>query len=236
MTVLVLDARIYTALYFLWLILGLYAIAPVLAVFLRDGGRRRALVTAGVALAWTVLAFALSGLSAVLGAERPIELGAWTQWWPYVGYFLAGWALHRVVLGRRGMVVAAALAVIALAELIWQDGQAGRFPVLDHLLPVSRTGAMTVVAAICVFLLAVGAGARLRPPEAVQSVLRRLSDATFGVFLVHLLIFEVIRQAVPAVYAATSFWVLVVTYLVVLTVSFAVSAGASRIRYVRAIF
>src|SRR5690606_29586683 len=37
-----LEGRPYTHLYFLWLIVGLYAVAPVLAAFLRDGGARRA--------------------------------------------------------------------------------------------------------------------------------------------------------------------------------------------------
>jgi surface polysaccharide O-acyltransferase-like enzyme len=67
-------------------------------------------------------------------------------------------------------------------------------------------------------------------------VLRRLSDATFGVFLVHLLILEVIRQSVPEVMAASSFGVLVAAYAVVLVVSFAVTLAAARIRFVRAVF
>ena len=36
------NGKTYTALYFLWLIAGLYVIAPVLAAFLSGGGRRRA--------------------------------------------------------------------------------------------------------------------------------------------------------------------------------------------------
>ena len=235
-TVLLLDGRIYTAMYFLWLIAGLYVIAPVLVAFLRDGGRRRALATAGAALSWTLLSFVFAGVAALLGVQRPIEPGAWAQWWPYVGYFLAGWALHRVVPGRRGMVAAAVVAVLALAELIWQDGHPDRYRALHELLPVSRTGTMTAVASIAVFLLAVGLGARLRPGPRVTGVLRRLSDATFGVFLVHLLILEVIRQSVPEVMAGSSFGVLVAAYGVVLVAAFAVSLAAARVRFLRAIF
>lgn len=43
------DGRIYTALYFLWLILGLYFVAPVLSAFLAGGGHRRGVATALVA-------------------------------------------------------------------------------------------------------------------------------------------------------------------------------------------
>ena len=133
-------------------------------------------------------------------------------------------------------VAAAVVAVLALAELIWQDGHPDRYRALHELLPVSRVGTMTAVASIAVFLLAVGLGARLRPGPRVTGVLRRLSDATFGVFLVHLLILEVIRQSVPEVMAASSFGVLVAAYGVVLVAAFAVSLAAARVRFLRAIF
>jgi surface polysaccharide O-acyltransferase-like enzyme len=235
-TVGLINAKVYTALYFLWLIAGLYVIAPVLAAFLRDGGPRRALITAGVALGWTQLAYLLSGVSGLLGAARPLHLNAVTQWWPYVGLFLAGWALHRVVLSRRATVAAGLVAVAAMAEVIWQFGQPAGRATLHELLPVNRLGPVVAVGAIGVFLVAVSAGARVTPGPRVARTLQRLSDASFGVFLVHLLIFQIIRRMVPAVAEASSLGVLLATYAVVLVLSFAVSAGAARIPYVRAVF
>jgi surface polysaccharide O-acyltransferase-like enzyme len=234
--VMLIDAKIYTALYFLWLIAGLYLLAPVLATWLHAGGPRRALATAGSILGWTLVAWALPGVSALLGATRPVTLGAWTQWGAYVGYFVAGWALHKLILSRRALAAAAVLAVVLLAELIWQYGQRGRFPVLDAVLPVHYLGAVTAAVSICLLLVAVGVGARWSPPEHVRQVLKRLSDASFGVFLVHLLIFALVQEAVPATRGAGSLSALVGTYAVVLVASFAVSVGAARVPYLRAIF
>ena len=230
------NTNVYTALYFLWLIAGLYVVAPVLAAFLHAGGHRRALVTAGVALAGTHAVYLLSGTAALLDRPRPLHLTALTEWWPYVGLFLAGWALHRVVLGRRGMAVAAAVGTAATIEIIWQYGRAPDLPALQRLLPVSRLGPVVAVLAICVFLLAVGAGARITLAPRVAGLLRTLSDASFGVFLVHLLILQVLRQTVPAVLRADSLAVVGAVYVVVLVLSFAVSLAAARVRFVRAVF
>ena len=134
------DAKIFTALYFLWLIAGLYLIAPVLAAFLKEGGRRRALVLAGVALSFTLVLYMVTGIARVLGFPRPISLGALTQWWPYVGYFVAGWALHRMVLSRRVTAIAAGIAAVLMAEAVWQYGASPPYPWLHALLPTSYVG------------------------------------------------------------------------------------------------
>jgi surface polysaccharide O-acyltransferase-like enzyme len=230
------DAKVYTALYFLWLIAGLYAIAPVLAAFLRDGGRRRAMFAAGAALSWTLMVYVLRGMSTLLGTPRPISVGAWTQWCSFVGYFLAGWALHRLVLSRRATLAAALMAVVLMAEVVWQYGHRAELTTLSLLLPSSTVGAGTAVASLCLFVVAVHIGARVTPGPRLATALKRLSDASFGVFLVHLLLFEILRQGVPAVERGTSFWVLLGAWALVLTSSFAVSIGAARVPYVRAVF
>ena len=224
-----LDAKTFTALYFLWLIAGLYVIAPVIAAFLRGGGPRRAFCVAGVALLWTQIAYGLSTLSSLLGAPLPIHLGAWNQWWPYVGLFVAGWALRGVVLRPAGIVAAAVVGVLAVAEPIWQYADPHR---LLAFLPITRLGPMMAVAAICFFLVAVGVGARVTPAPRVAFALRGLSDAAFGVFLVHLLILEILKFAVPT----SSPWALAGAFVVTLAASFAISLLAARVRYLRTIF
>jgi surface polysaccharide O-acyltransferase-like enzyme len=230
------NAKTYTALYFLFLIAGLYAIAPVLAAFLSGGGPRRAYLLAFGALAWTQGAYAVATLSGKLGQPHPLPLDAWNQWWPYVGLFLAGWALRRTVLSRGGMVVAFVLGTTAMAEAVWQFGHPGALGPLAAFVPVTRLGPVIAVAALCFFLIAVGVGARVTPAPRVAVVLKRLSDASFGVFLVHLLILEIGRVLVPAVAAASSFWVMLAAYVATLLLSFLASLVAARIPYLRAIF
>ncbi|GLY99666.1 acyltransferase family protein [Actinoplanes sp. NBRC 103695] len=231
-----LDAKVYTALYFLWLIAGLYAVAPVIAAFLHSGGRRRTAATAAVTLVFTLVVFAASGLAALNGTPRPIALGALTMWLPYVGYFIAGRALHRVVLPAWGVVVAGVVAAALLAEVVWQYGHKPAYPVLQQVLPPGYLGAATALAAVCVVLVATGLGARLAPGPRLAALLRRLSDASFGVFLVHLLIFEVVRRLVPAVASADSLHVMVAAWAVVVSASFVVSLLAARIPYLRTVF
>jgi len=233
---LLLDARAYTALYFLWLIGGLYLIAPVLAAFLHAGGRRRSLVTAAVALCWGLVLWIVPNISTLLGTERVSGLGAWDQWVPYVGYFVAGWALRRTVLGRRALLAVLAVTMVLLGELIWQSGHRGQFRTLNALLPVHRLGVVAAAAAIGVFLLAVGLGARYTPPERLRGLLTRLSDASFGVFLVHLALFAILQRAIPAVRAADSPAVMVAAYAAVLGCSFALSIGAAKVPYLRNVF
>src|SRR3954447_20676259 len=230
------DGKVFTALYFLWLIAGLYAVAPILAAFLRGGGPRRAMFLAAGALSWTLVAWTIPRAAAVAGIERPVSIGAWTQWWPYVGYFVAGWALHRIVLARRGMLVAALVAAAALSEIIWQYGTSSAHPLLNALLPLSYISVQTAVASGAVFLFALGLNAHLRPGPRTVVMLRRLSEASFGVFLCHLVFLEIARKLVPAVAAADSLTVLGVTYVCVVVLSFALSLVASRIPYVRAVF
>ncbi|SCG76598.1 acyltransferase [Micromonospora inositola] len=236
LAVLLIDARVFTALYFLWLIAGLYVIAPVLVAFLRDGGQRRALILSAVALGFTLVAFVVSAVATRLGVSRPIHLGALTMWWPYVGYFVAGWALRTVRLGPRATALASVAALVLLIEAVWQWGTRAERPLLQILMPIGYLGASVALATICIFLVGVSLGARHTPSPGAARWVVRLSEASFGVFLVHLLVFELLRYVLPAVRSAESLPVMLGTFVVVLVTSFAISLGAARIPYVRAVF
>lgn len=86
----VLDGRPYTHLYFLWLIIGLYAIAPVLAAFLGDGGHRRAVIFASVVLSVTVITGISSSFLTAMGQPRPLTLLAPPSGCPTRGTFWPG--------------------------------------------------------------------------------------------------------------------------------------------------
>jgi surface polysaccharide O-acyltransferase-like enzyme len=230
------DAKLFTALYFLWLIAGLYLVAPILAAFLHAGGRRRALLLAAGALTWTLVAWTIPSAVQAAGLDRPVTLGAWTQWWPYVGYFVAGWALHRVVLSGRALAATAVVTVAVLAETIWQYGTRDAHPLLNQLLPLGYVSVQTAVTSIGVFLIALGLGARWQPGPRALTGLRRVSEATFGVFLCHLVFLEFARRLWPAVVAADSLTVLCVTFAAVLAAAFAASMAAARVPYLRSVF
>ncbi|WP_314147032.1 acyltransferase family protein [uncultured Leifsonia sp.] len=236
---LIFDAKTYTHLYFLWLIVGLYVVAPVLAAFLNGGGQRRALVFAGSVLALTVVVVGLSGFASTHGSPHPIVLNALTQWIPYVGYFLAGWALRNLVI-RAGWTSVAAIGTLGLLALtIWQYGGAGVPGWLNALSPVGYYGGIVALASIGVFVVAnsLFAGGRPFGPRSSRG-LATLSDAAFGVYLVHFAFLVLAELLIPGLAAGrqSTLWVALAIWAGISVLSFAVSLGARRVPYLRRLF
>ncbi|MFF1574059.1 acyltransferase [Leifsonia sp. NPDC058292] len=236
---LVVDGKAYTQLYFLWLIAGLYLVAPVLAAFLSGGGQRRALVFAGSVLLFTVAVVGLSGLSALFGDPHPIVLNALTQWLPYVGFFLAGWALRTVVLSPGWTVAAALVTAALLAETIWQYGSASRPAWLQAVSPVGYDGAVVAAASLGVFVVVQSLFARVTAlRERGARMLAQLSDAAFGVFLVHFFFLTLAVTLFPGLNVArsNSLPVAILLWAGIAVLSFAVSLAARRVPGLRRLF
>ena len=211
-------AKIYTTdlaspLYFFWLILGLYAIAPILQGFIAHASRRDLYVVTGVALAYNVGEQIVVNLAAAYHFQNAPAGNIFTQWLPNVGYFLLGYTLRDVVLNRT-QARAAVLAFAALtAEFVWQY----RLTVdhtapsawelhLKQVLPVGYDGPLVVVASVCLFLLArawLGPGSRWAQPKTAKRV-RGIGDLGLGVFGIHLAVIGVFADRILP--ASSSAW------------------------------
>lgn len=234
---LVIDGRAYTQLYFLWIILGLYLVAPVIAAFVNEGSPHRAFAVGGVALAGTTLATAVAALSAYVGSDpRPISTVFFTMWLPYVGYFVLGYALAMVRLTRRRVLVASAVALVLGAFTIVQYGSDRGFEPVNAVSPVSYLAAGVAVLSIAVFVAVVGLVDRFPPTGRLGAAVRTLSDASFGVFLVHLAIIAVIARLVPQLYDGTSLLRTAVLFTITLVASYAIAIVAARVPYLRRLF
>ncbi|MBO3664986.1 acyltransferase [Microbacterium stercoris] len=229
----ILDGRTYTHLYFLWLIVGLYAVAPVLAAFLSDGGQKRALLFAGALLAVAVATWSASSLLGYAGHPRPLTLLAFTQWLPYAGYFVAGWALRD--LRPRGAKLAAATVLTAavIALLVWQYGTRPAHPLLDALAPISYLGPLVALAAVGVFVSGNGLLSAFVPGRRIGAALRELSDASFGVFLMHFVILILLRQAPPFAGALDSPVMVTLLWIATVVISFGATILLRRVPVVR---
>lgn len=230
------DGVVFTQLYFLWIIVGLYAVAPILGAFLSQGKAARSLWTAAVLVTASVVAYILPSILAHYEVPRPINLNFLTLWIPYTGYFVAGYALRNVRL--RGIWLALlGLAVAAMtAFTIWHYGNRGLLPRIDILINESYFGLIVASLSLCVFVLALSLAENLRIPQRVASVVVALSNASFGVFLVHYVIFEVIRLNFQAVSTQHSLKALAAAYVVTLVGSFAVALIGLRIPGLKRIF
>ena len=186
----VLGGKIYTALYFFWLILGLYLVAPLIILALERLTPRQRLITAVLVTATTCLwqsvlgALQWSGQSAGPGTQNIVTL-----WVPYVGYFALGWALRELTptarLGWSGLAVALVGFVLLTLQV------PGRLPdVVDYFSPLNYWGwfvAATTVALFCAawwFLRAGTWGARGR----IGALGDLLGSLTLGVFAIHLIV------------------------------------------------
>jgi surface polysaccharide O-acyltransferase-like enzyme len=234
-----LNGELYTALYFFWIVLGLSMLGPVLVPFVRDVGRRGALVAGLVAASVSVVLVATLRLrgTGVVFAETAL-----TWWVPYLGFFLLGYALRGVRL--RGLLLwlatAGAAGIALLNAWQWRNPDAPTW--LQTVSPVGYYSASGTVFACLVYLAVQGhvaPGSTLRfltGPRGVR-LGRLLGDATLGVFVVHLtVLYFVLRLDIGGAHKASpTTHDMLIRLLVVLAVTWAVVLVLRRVRYVRAL-
>jgi surface polysaccharide O-acyltransferase-like enzyme len=232
---LILTGKLWTALYFFWIVLGLAVVTPVLVPWIARSSRTAHLVAGSVAAVGTCLT-----LLTVPVRDAPLAVveTPWTWWLPYLGFYLLGFALRDVVLRAVPLLLVAALAVAGSAELAWQWRRAsGVGATLERYLPAeSYYSHVVLVVAVCVFLVARGlvrvdGPLRALAHGAPSRLGRRLGDATLGVFAAHLLVLEVVLR-LPVIggdRGATSVGQLLARCAVVLVGAYVFSLVASRL-------
>ncbi len=178
----------YYHLYFLFAIIGLYAITPVLRPFVDQASDRTLGWVTIAALIWALLARLL--LEVGLGhSANAIEM-----WSRYLGYYLAGAWLFRMALpsGARyaPLVAIAAIAATALgtAALVAWSGTR------DQTILYSYQTPLTVIAALAIFL-----SARTYLPQAPRWVIA-WAGLTFGIYLIHPAILTYANRFTPLVH------------------------------------
>ncbi|HMM97114.1 acyltransferase family protein [Phycicoccus sp.] len=188
-----LKGQSFTALYFFWLILGLYLITPLLWPVVQSLSRRVLLVVAVALTALPPVDLVSRRVIVELGIRvSGSDLTLVTQFLPYVGFYVLGYALRDLVLrGAAKVLVMVGTALLCLELVV----QAAFLPAvgghlngyLQALSPVSYQGPLLGLCAVGVFLSAhavVAPGSRwATEPWAGRA--RTLGDLTFGVFCVH---------------------------------------------------
>ncbi|MEE1649576.1 acyltransferase [Brachybacterium sp. J144] len=190
----------YTHLYFLWAIAGLYLLTPVLQPFLQVDEGRRGWILGLAAAGWTVLVMALGQLAALeLLPAAPLTAGATTFALMYVGYFVLGRAMLVSPLPRHAAWAALASAPLFVALLTWlyealrdQRDVATPDPWIAMLAP-SYVSLPTVLYAVLLMAAVSSLCRGWRVSERTGRILRRLGEATFGVFLVHFAVLAGLR-------------------------------------------
>jgi surface polysaccharide O-acyltransferase-like enzyme len=183
----VLAGRPYFHLYFLYLIAGLYAVAPLLRPLVALPGRR--------VLAISVLVlFALEiADDLILVSGHGGGVNAVTRFVPYVGYFLAGPLLTRITPSRGRVIAAAVVAVAGIAAtavgtdiLLSNVGFGKGFYLYEYL---SVTTVPVTLAVFALFMWSAPQIERLAAHLPARA-LSRVAAATLGIYVIHPLVMQ----------------------------------------------
>lgn len=235
----ILNGKLYTALYFFWIVLGLSVVAPVLVPFIKEYGRRAALIAGLVAASVPVVTVATVRLR---GTGLVFADTALTWWFPYVGLFLLGYGLRGIVLrGPLLWLVTVGAAALALLNG-WQWGNPDAPEWLQTLSPVgyySATGTLFACLVYLAFQGHVSPHGLLRVATTPRGVRlgRLLGDATLGVFGLHLTVLYFVQRAEiggPRLPSPTTHDMLL-RLLVVVLITWTIVLVLRRIPYVRAV-
>jgi surface polysaccharide O-acyltransferase-like enzyme len=234
----VLTTRTYQALFFFWIIVGLYLVTPVLRAFVTVAARRDVAWFAGGAVVWM---WAVAAGSRVL-AHLHVTASPWNPpalvlFLPYIGYFLLGHVLRDVLVGRRALAGLVAVLVLCEVFLPWSYVHSADHPRLSLALTWGYQDLPAAASAICVFMIArsvIGPRSRLAQ-EPSRRRARRLGDLTFGVFLVHLLLLGLLTTQFPGIGRdmESRLEVALAVWALVLVTSFVVSAALARVPLLR---
>jgi surface polysaccharide O-acyltransferase-like enzyme len=208
----------------------------VLHAFLADGGRRRAMVLAASTLGFTLVVFMIPGVLALGNIQRPIQLAALTFWLAYVGYFLVGYAVSTLTIMRKWLIVAAVGIFVFGTVTILQSVYPDRFRLLSAASPVEYLGTIVALLSICVLVLGVNLLGRIPLGPRLSRMVVTVSEASFGVFLVHFVVLLAPYEILPGFHEHRSLAEALLTYVIVLVASFAISIGARKVPLLRAVF
>lgn len=183
-------------LYFLYVIAGLYLLTPFLRTVVTHTSRPGLWWFTGAALGLGTVDQLLAVVDGVGGTT------AVTQFLPFLGYYLLGWLLMTSDPGPRALKYGAATFTLGTVATIlggwvavattgeWGPGAEYVYDFLSPMVVLSSVGAFLLLRTVALRLAAVG-GPVVRGAGRVVGVLSGLS---FGVYLVHVMVLNTLRD------------------------------------------
>lgn len=215
-------------LWFLYILIGIYAIVPVLRVFVSAATRRDLIYFVAMwflATPLLELVQRFSGLQTTL--VIPVVPG-------YVGYFVTGYLLAEVNLGKRGLILSALGCIIAIAVIFVGTSLLSPAAAPIDIYFYSYFSPPTVLASICGFLLLKHVGYNL---GVASGWIRTLAGTAFGIYLIHIFVVELLRKGILGfrIYSwqGPSIYMIPLTAVAVYILSFALVFAMQKIPFVK---
>ena len=215
-------------LWFLYILIGIYLVAPVLRVFVLAASRRE---LAYFVIMWFLatplleLAQRLTGLQTAL--VIPVVAG-------YVGYFVMGYLLADVNLGRRGIILAVLGCAIAVTIIYFGTNLLSVNAAPIDIYFYSYFSPPTVLASVCGYLLLKYLGGSL---GRAGNIVRMVAGTSFGIYLIHIFVVELFRRGALGFrlysWQAPSIYMIPLTALAVYILSFLIVMGMQKIPLVK---
>ena len=209
------DVEIH--LWFLYILIGIYLVVPILRIFVSAASRRD--LTYFVII-WFLATSLFELAHRIIGFPTALTIPVVTG---YVGYFMFGYLLADVELGRRGKLLSALGCIIAITITFFGTNMlSARVGSIDSYF-YSYFSPPTVLAAICGFFLLKSLGQSLGKAGVV---VRSISETSFGIFLIHIFVIQLLRNGDLGFrlysWMAPSVYMIPLTGLVVCTLSFVI--------------
>jgi len=203
-------------LWFLYVLIGIYLVVPILRVFISAASRRD--LTYFLIL-WFLATSIIELVQRVGGIQTALVIPVVTG---YIGYFVIGYFLAEVKLTNRSRVMAIIGGVLGIAATYVGTNQfsAHAGPINDYF--YSYFSPPVVLASLCGFMLLKELGQTL---GSAGRLVRTISATAFGVYLIHIFVIELLRTGTLGFrlysWMAPSVYMIPLTALVVFVLSVA---------------
>lgn len=208
MIVLFLTDDVYYHLWFMYVIIGLYIMAPFLKILVKNMDQKTFLYFLGI---WLFFSGLLPFVQKMYGFEPALVAGLFQ---PYIGYFLLGAYLVRYPLPKKAIWPLLGLSFIAYLATVYgthnltvKNGELDEF-YYEHYRPTQ------IVISIFVFALFQHLGPRIKP----NPLITQISLATLGIYVIHPLVqfylnkfFDINETMVNALIGVPFVWILIFT-------------------------
>jgi len=218
--------------WFIYMIIGLYLVTPVLRVFVRNSSfKERILVV--------VIIFALaSSYSLVNLLYWRNQRSIFTLFIPYIGYYLCGYEIRFLdpkKIPLRYLIAAVLFCAVYIAMMTGIYTDTGSFVndrfVLDFFSPP------VIVMSICIFWAAYLADQRKKLRQSFRkTVAEKVASAAYGIYLLHILVLFCIREVLGRYAKDDNFLLgIVVVSIMAFIICFLVISVIMKIPYLRRI-